>query len=146
MVSAEDADTIREIAERRGRKFVERALLSGDGGTDVLTIISNSGVHPIPLDYVFGDVFVASNGSLDFTSEQTVNAEIDEIVKSVSQKLRERRWTKVYLIPFGHAVISMNIKMVVFRVLRIETIDVFYFGDGRYGLIERNTRSTLTED
>ncbi|WP_152568018.1 hypothetical protein [Sphingopyxis sp. LC81] len=147
MVSPDDdVNIVRKIAQRRGRGFIEQAL-QGDGTeADELTIVSNVGVHPLPLEFIKGELYPASTGSLDFSSTATVNAEIDKIVKNLTEKLKEKRWRKIYLLPFGHAVISMNIKMVVFRVLRIETIEIFYFGDGKYGLIERDTRLSITQE
>lgn len=141
----EDANIVRKIAQERGRSFVEQALQGNGAEADELTIVSNVGVHPLPLEFIKGDLYPASSGSLDFSSAETVNAEIDRIIKNLVEKLKERRWKKIYLLPFGHAVISMNIKMAVFRILRIETIDIFYFGGGEYALIERDTRLSITD-
>jgi len=110
---------------------------------NTLTIVSNAGMHPIPEDFVFGELFIASSGNLDFSSVDSVNRELDEIILKIKEKLFEKQWTQIYLLPFGHSILSMNIKMAIFRLLRIETIDIFYFGNGKYGLINRDTRDSL---
>jgi hypothetical protein len=145
VVESDDAAIIREISARRGRQFIEKALFEDAFDEQVLTIVSNTGVHPLPLEEIRGELYVASKGNLDFSDENSVNSELDFIIANLLVKLQEKRWKKIYLLPFGHAVISMNIKMVVFRVLRIETADIFYFGGGKYGLIERDTRLAITK-
>lgn len=138
----DDKLLIQEIIKRRGASFVQRSLSQPVEAED-LTIISNGGLHPLPSDYIFGDLYVASEGSLDFSSTESVNREIDSVLGRLQAKLLSRKWGRVYLVPFGHAIISMNIKMAVYRTLRIETTDLFYFGNGEYGVLERDTRKVL---
>ena len=142
-----DRDTIRQIISRNGKKFVEK-IVTEESSSDVetLTIICNEGLHPIPKEFIEGEMYVASQGNLDFSSVEAVNDEIDAILFGLKIKLHERPWKKVILIPFGHSVICMNIKMAVYRVLRLETVDLFFFGNGKYGAIERETRSVLIKN
>lgn len=137
----EDRDIIKDLVSRRGRDFIFQELSNKEDL--VLTIISNVGIHPMPNEYIFGDCFAASEGNLDFSSIESVNNELDKITYRLKAKLFEKKWTKIYLIPFGHSVVSMTIKMTVYRALRIETIDLFYFGEGRYGYLERDSRLSL---
>lgn len=144
MSDKDDRLTIQLIASRKGEDFVRSALSDIYQQPKSLTIIANEGIHPIPSEFVFGDLHIASTGTLDFSTVESVNRELDIIVLDLKNKLMEDRWEKVYLLPFGHSVVCMNIKMTVFRVLRIETTDIFYFGAGKYGLIERDTRLVMT--
>lgn len=137
----EDKITLRSIIDRRGVEFVKDVL--AEEQDNILTIVSNSGVHPVPQEFVFGELYIASTGTLDFSNVRTVNAEIDNIIKALHRKLVEKKWKKIYVIPFGHSVISMNIKLAVYRTLRIETTDVFYFGGGEYGVLDREMRPLL---
>jgi hypothetical protein len=43
-------------------------------------------------------------------------------------------WRKVYLVPTGHPVVSMQIKTLVYRVLRMNTIDLVYLNGVYYTL------------
>lgn len=99
---------------------------------DTLTIISNKGAHPIPQSDLRGEVFVASEGQLDFSSIERVKAEYEEILKKVAIKLKERQWCFVYILPFGHITLSMQIKLLVQKVLSIESIELFHMGNGKY--------------
>lgn len=99
---------------------------------DVLTIITNEGIHPRAPVHNRGDIYIASSGNIDFSSRKVVEAEFQEILKRVSRKLKSKPWKKVYLVPFGPAVLSMNIKLMVYRILHIETVDFLYVGHGEY--------------
>lgn len=105
------------------------ALSTESHGT-VLTIISNAGVHPYHALHKRGEVYVASEGALDFSSKESAVSEIEAALLGVAKKLKEKRWSIVYLVPFGPAPLSMQIKSLVFKVLNIETIDVLHIGNG----------------
>ena len=148
-MKSDDKQCVMEIISKYGVSALKDIILNyEDDRLDegVLTIVSNFGMHPIPENFTFGELYIASNGSLDFSNIESVNRELDLIVVNLQKKLFERKWNKIYLIPFGHSVISLNIKMVVFRILRIETIDIFYFGEGKYGAIDRDTRRFLADN
>lgn len=97
---------------------------------DVLTIIANAGVHHLPERFRRGEVFTASEGSLDFSTAETVKAEFEGILRRVSTKLLERAWKSVYIIPFGPTCLSMQLKLLVYRVTGIESIDVMQIANG----------------
>lgn len=132
------------LLDMYGRDAIEAEINSVETDTATeLTIVANAGLHPIPAAFTFGQLYIASEGNLDFSSIKSVDKEIDKILKNLKVILKSRRWRKIYLIPFGHSVISMNIKMAVFRTLRIETSDIFYFGEGQYGILEKDTRKIM---
>jgi len=139
-----DREILRSLLDNYGRDALEDEIKSVDTRmTSELTIIANGGLHPVPSDYIFGELYVASEGNLDFSDINSVNREIDLILFRLRKVLKAHRWSKIYLIPFGHAIISMNIKMAVYRTLRIETADIFYFGEVKYGVLERDTRQIM---
>lgn len=107
---------------------------------DILTIVGNKGAHHLPENIARGFVFYASEGNLDFSSGEAVTAEITKIVASVSEVLKAKRWTQIYLVPFGHSVIIANLKLTVYRVCHLETIDLFHHKDGTYSDIQIATR------
>lgn len=111
---------------------------------NVLTIIANAGVHPYHALHKRGEIFVASEGSLDFSSKESAVAEIEEVLVQVAKKLKEKRWSRVYLVPFGPAPLSLQIKSIVHKVLDIETIDVLHLGNGAHVDICLNPRSIAT--
>src|SRR5262249_4498913 len=91
---------------------------------DTLTIVVNEGVHHLENRYKRGDVFTSSRGSLDFSSAESVHAEYQRVLKATAQKLKSRSWRHVYVVPFGPATLSMQIKLLVYRVCGLQSIDV----------------------
>jgi len=89
-----------------------------------LTIVVNSGVHHLADEYLRGDVFVCSEGSLDFSSPASVHTEFRRVLTNTARKLKSRAWSCVYIVPFGPATLSMQVKLLVYRVCGIESIDV----------------------
>lgn len=126
------------------RKYGEEELIdivSHNCDEKVLTIIANAGVHPYHALHKRGEVFVASEGSLDFSSKESAVAAIEGVLFRVAKKLKEKRWTRIYLVPFGPAPLSLQIKSIVHKVLDIETIDVLHLGNGAHVDICLNPRS-----
>ncbi|NEQ41007.1 MAG: hypothetical protein F6K40_34270 [Okeania sp. SIO3I5] len=66
--------------------------------------------------------------------------EFNKILIKVAEKLKSKPWKKVYLVPFGPAVLSMQIKLLVYRILYIETVDFLYAGHGVYYDLDINLR------
>ena len=115
---------------------------------DVLTIVANKGVHHLPSECLRGEVYYASEGTLDFSSIEFVKVQYEKILGDVSVILKKRPWKHVYLVPFGHSTLCMQIKLLVFRVTRIETTDLFYDGKGHYSdlCIEQRNLIVSSED
>jgi hypothetical protein len=121
---------IGEAVEHSGRETVYRALLRLAGlknnPDDTLTIVTNLGVHGLPNEYLRGSVYVASHGSLDFSTPESIHREFSEVLKRLAQVLKSKEWHTVYIVPFGPAPLSMQIKLLVYRVCGIETIEVMH--------------------
>ncbi len=115
-------------------------LLGLSDEENTLTIIANSGIHPTEILHSRGTVYIASKGSLDFSSKESSTVEIEIILDRVAKVLKSKKWKKVILVPFGSAVISMNIKMLVYKILYINTIDVLHAGNGIHYDININHR------
>lgn len=126
---------INELVELQGEVAVENLIknsIQSNNKEGVLTILANKGVHHVPSSIVRGELFVASEGSLDFSCKESVLNEYEKILRALAMKLKESAWKEIYLIPFGHSTLSMQIKLLVYRVTHIETQDVFYTKDGKY--------------
>lgn len=106
-----------------------------------LTIIANGGVHPLQDIHKRGEIFFASMGGINFESKKTAENELNAILTKVALKLKSESWSKVYIVPFGPAILSMLIKSLVYKVLNQETIDVLHAGSGIHFDISIDTRS-----
>jgi len=133
---------LEEFIARNG----ESALLNLISGTPpnieprTLTIIANGGVHPLQDIHKRGEVFFASMGSINFENVETAENEIKAILASVAIKLKSESWNKIYIVPFGPAILSMQIKSLVYKVLNQETVDVLHAGSGIHFDISIDTR------
>ena len=127
------------------KKLSEKALQllvadeSGPDASQVLTIVANAGVHTIPESYLRGEVYVASRGNWRVDNDETLNSQVSQILTGVARKLKERQWRRIYLIPTGHPAVSMNIKLLVYRAIRLNTIDWVYI-NGEYYLLTIDQR------
>ena len=110
---------------------------------DVLTIVVNRGVHHLPEKYLRGTVFYASEGNLDFSSARSVEAEFERVLEDVTIILKKRRWKQVFVLPFGPCALSMQIKLLVYRITRIESIEIFHLGEGQYMDLEIKQRDII---
>lgn len=145
---------LKELTRRVGKRKLRAHLKSilQDDNTKTLTIISNYALHPLRRVHQRGEVFVASEGSFDFSRPKAIQQQLEHVLERVLRKLKERAWQKVYLVPFGPAVLAMQIKLLVYRTLHIETVDVMHIGEERYTDIEIHQRelkglvSTLKQD
>jgi hypothetical protein len=116
-----------------------------DSSKNTLTIVSNCGVHHLPEELKRGEMYYASNGTMDFSSLTSVKAIYTSILSDLSRILKQKKWDKIYLVPFGHSTLSMQIKLLVFRITRIETTDLFYDGSGKYYDLDIELRPLITE-
>lgn len=116
-------------------------VLSPESHDNILTIVSNAGVHPYHALHKRGEIYIASEGTLDFSSKESAIAEIESVLLRVAKKLKEKRWSRVYLVPFGPAPLSLQIKSLVHKILDIETIDVLHVGNGMHVDICMNPRT-----
>lgn len=122
-----------ELGEKRLVEELARLTGNAAGGeVDTLTIIVNKGVHHLPQEFMRGEIYFASEGSLDFSSSESVKKEMVLALSRLASKLKSRAWEKIYLVPFGPTNLSMLIKLLVYRVTHVETVDLFYTGSGSY--------------
>ena len=134
-----------QCVSKLGEEAVEKALQllvadeSGPDASQVLTIVANAGVHTIPESYLRGEVYVASRGNWRVDNDETLNSHVSQILTGVARKLKERQWRRIYLIPTGHPAVSMNIKLLVYRAIRLNTIDWVYI-NGEYYLLTIDQR------
>jgi hypothetical protein len=95
------------IAEYAGKKIVSEK---------VLTVICNKGVHPIPIETLPGEVFVATEGSLPITENELIQS-VKETLKKVATKIMELKPQKVYLVPSGLPVVLSQLQALCMQML-----------------------------
>ncbi len=135
----------KEIGEEELVNELKKLVSSkSDINGDTLTIIVNTGVHHLPTKLLRGQVFKASEGALDFSNQQSIEQEFARVIRNVAIKLKEQEWKKIYLVPFGPVNLSMLIKLLVYRVIHIETVDIFYIG-GDYWEIDMQLRPLIVD-
>jgi hypothetical protein len=133
---------IKKIGEERALEIIRASIhISDDPST--LTIIANQGSHHLPDMYKRGVIHIASAGNLDFSSVARVRQQYEEILSRLGSILKSRPWSRIYLIPFGHSTLNMQIKLLVYRITRIETIDLFYDGKGGYSDLQIELRPII---
>ena len=137
-------ELVTQAVESSGNARVVAALQSLIAGPcaeeETLTIISNAGVHSIPSSLLRGEVYEASRGDWNASTQDALIAELQEILLRLVTRLRLRQWRRIYLIPTGHPILSLQIKAMVFRILRLNTIDLYYKG-GSYFEVDINQRA-----
>ncbi|MEO6608807.1 MAG: hypothetical protein ABIN69_10095 [Aestuariivirga sp.] len=111
---------------------------------NVLTIVCNKGLHPLPSTILNGEIFVASEGNLDFSSIESTQKVFEEILARTADKVRSKNWDRVYIVPFGHVTLSMQIKLLCYRILGTDTIDWFYLNALGYFPLELRLRELIT--
>ena len=94
-----------------------------------LTIIVNDGVHYLSSEYHRGEVYIASRGTIDLSTVESIHREFTRILMATAQKLKSRQWRRVYIIPFGPTTLSMQIKLLVYRICGFESTDVMNLSD-----------------
>lgn len=102
------------------------ALVERQTAIDTLTLIANAGVHTIPEPYLRGEVFEVSRGNWTANTSDEVHEELTHLLTGLAAKLRSRPWKQVFLVPTGHPILTLNVKLLVYRLLRINTIDLYY--------------------
>ena len=138
------ANLISKIGKRKAFELLERHLKDEDSVREnVLTIVVNKGVHHRPEEKLRGTILYASEGNLNFSSIESVHAELEGILKRVSRALKSTSWNRVYIVPFGPCALSMQIKLLVYRITRIESVEIFYLGDGEYKDLDLKQRNII---
>jgi len=130
---------IDEHGEEELKRYLENRLSSQDS---VLTLIGNEGAHSIPKQYLHGEVYVVTTGNLDLSSKESTLAEYKKALSLLIAKLKEKQWSKVYLVPTGHTTLVLQVKVIVYNILRMGTVDVFY-SKGQYFEVDIDYRDLL---
>ncbi|MCG7983772.1 hypothetical protein [Candidatus Thiodiazotropha endoloripes] len=107
-----------------------------------LTLIGNNGTHKIPPEFLHGEVFAVTSGSLQLGTKEEIHAEYKEALARLIEKLKEKPWRKVYFVPTGPTTLVLQIKVVVYNILRISTVDLFY-SKGHYMELDMDYREIL---
>ncbi|NVJ64742.1 MAG: hypothetical protein HWD84_11020 [Flavobacteriaceae bacterium] len=137
-------DLINRFISKFGEDELNKLLLSRLTEDSVLTIIGNEGVHSVPPQYLHGEIFVASRGNLDFSDETSIKCEYKKVLEELFAKLNERSWKQVYFVPTGHTTLALQIKQLVYHVLRQSTVDLFY-SKGTYIELDMDYRELVSK-
>lgn len=143
-------ETLEALLVRAKALLGERGLIEalsslmnpGVSPSEELTIVSNAGMHNIPSAYVHGELYVASDGNLELSSQENISETYASVLQRLAAKLREKAWKKIYLIPTGPTTLALQIKLLVYHVTRLSTIDLFY-SRGEYFEIGMDYRTYL---
>lgn len=139
-------DLVEHLGEEKACDILREYLKRGDGQSEnVLTIVVNRGVHHLPEENVRGTVFYASEGNLDFSDAGSVQKEFKKVLEDVARILKSKNWKQVFIVPFGPCALSMQIKLLIYRITRIESVDIFYLGEGAYMDLEIKQRNIIVE-
>ena len=120
-------------------------LTQDTASTSVCTILINDGLHYFPKTLFVGECFVFYSGGLDLSSEQALEKEMAVSLVKLQNFLRKRKWERIYTIISGHAAACMQVKLAVYRITHIETIDWVFDGAGNYLKLELPLRQILTD-
>jgi hypothetical protein len=142
-VSDELNALIEKLGKQQALKLLRKAALDNASAQSMLTIVAKQGSHHLPDMYLMGMVYVASTGNLDCSSVELVREQYSEILSRLASVLKSRPWTRIYLIPFGHSTLAMQITLLVYRITRIETIELFYDGKGGYSDLQIELRPII---
>ena len=132
------------VGENSVRVLLETAAAPKQTASDCLTIMANEGLHTIPSRFIHGELYIASLGNLVYDSPKGIVSQYRRILSRIRAKLTERDWKRIYLIPTGHPTLSLQIKNLVYHVLRMDTIDLFY-SNGKYFELDISRASYLKE-
>src|SRR5687768_15160737 len=105
---------VESVGLKRVREVLQEVADTGRDG-DVLTIIVNEGIHVLGAAHRRGEVFSASQGSLDFSNARSIASEYRKALSKTARKLKERSWRRIYIVPFGPTTLAMQIKLLVYR-------------------------------
>ena len=133
-----------QVGKTRIKSILENQLKRTSRQKTPLTIIANEGLHKIPERFLHGEIYVASKGNFDLSNRISIIRQYAVALARLQRKLNEHPWDGVFLIPTGHPTFALQIKNLVYHVLRIDTIDLFYAG-GKYYELEIKRASFLKQ-
>src|SRR5438132_12047692 len=90
-------DLVRKYGDDRVAQQLARVRQSSKrSATSTLTIISSSGLHPIPRRYLRGAVFEVTRKSLQMRDSVALRRNLRTLLKGLAGVLRSRTWKKIY--------------------------------------------------
>lgn len=104
-----------------------------------LTIVSNAGLHRISENILNGEVFEFTTGNIAMCNQEEMKDDLREPIARLVNKLNQRAYKNIYLVPTGPAVLALLIKNIVYTISRINTIDLVYTS-GQYFYFDYNYR------
>lgn len=141
------SDALAKAVKRRGTSAVSTALLAlaqePKEATRTLTIVGNGGMHAIPEEFIHGELYEATRGTIDLSKCESIGALYVSILRPLADKLREKAWERIYFIPTGPTTLALQIKLLVYHITRISTVDLLYLR-GDYTEIDLDYRSYLS--
>lgn len=120
-------DLVREFIQ----KYVEDELkgylnnrLSNNGET--LTLIGNEGAHSIPSEYLHGEVYVVTSGSLDLSSKDSTLSEYKIALSSLIKKFKGKDGTTYirFLLVRLRMFFKLKLLCIIFSVLALSTCSI----------------------
>jgi hypothetical protein len=140
-------ELLSRAVETAGEESVAKTLLklTEPEPSGEITIICNAGIHSIPESFIHGELYVASTGTLDASSKQSIEDAYRLILIALAVKLREKAWRKIYLVPTGPTTLALQVKLLIYNITRIATIDLFY-ARGDYFELDLDYRTYLASE
>ena len=138
---------IASLAERYGEEVVlgeVRALALKNAPAASCTIVVNQGMHTIPDHLIVGEKFIFYEGSVDLSSEIALHRFTTSHLERLTVFLKSRKWKKVYLVLSGHVAMCVQVKLAVYRVTHVESVDWVFDGAGNYLKLDIPMRRILT--
>jgi hypothetical protein len=120
-------------------------LVEQDNKESTLTIIANEGVHHLAEEFKRGECFVASYGSLDLSCTESIHRAFRQVLLRTARKLKSQTWHRVYIVPFGPTPLSMQLKLLVYRVCGLESIEVMHVSGEPRADVSINLRELIVD-
>lgn len=108
------------------------------------TIIVNGGLHRFPPEILVGEVYTFYEGSLDLSDESILQSFLESRLLDLATFLRSRKWKNISVVISGHAAVCMQVKLAIYRITHIESIDWVFDGAGNYLRLAIPMRRVLT--
>lgn len=137
------AELLKEIGEAELIAILDG--IRGSSRTKVLTIVANEGLHLLPDKFRRGEIFSVTEGNFDTSSVSRLKESFETSLIQLAIKLKSANWEKIYVVPFGHVTMSMQIKLLVYRITGIDSIDLFHLGSGKYFDLSIKQRALITK-
>ncbi len=131
---------IAQVGEKRAVELLQQALQTKG---ETLSIIVDQTMHRIPSDVLSGHIYEFSKGNFSTESSDDIKLHIVERLRDLSAVLKSKNWKNVRIIVSGHALLAMQVKLLVYRILHLDTEDVAYFGKDGYKSIHIQPRKDV---